>query len=166
VCGSTTTAWRASWAAPPPTRSSFATCHCTSRTRPGRGSSTYRQTISTTGTTWAAPSWGTSRAHMCALGTPGTCARAPRSPASRSGTSYNTSPSVVLSSRAYTSPRSCMPSSRVRPPETSCASSAQPASRLQRAVRHRHQLCLRRGGGGGHLRRQERKARGRHARGG
>jgi hypothetical protein len=33
----------------------------------------------------------------------------------------------------------------------------QPASRLERAVRHRHQLRLWRGGSGGHLRREEGK---------
>jgi hypothetical protein len=57
---------------------------------------------------------GTSRARMCALGTPGTCSCAPRSPASRSGTSYGASPSAALSSRAWLSPRSCTPSSRAR----------------------------------------------------
>jgi hypothetical protein len=38
--------WHASWAEPPPTRSSSATCRCTSRTRPRRGSirgQTHRQ---------------------------------------------------------------------------------------------------------------------------
>jgi hypothetical protein len=34
ACGSTTTAWRASWAEPPVTRSSSATSPCTSPTRP------------------------------------------------------------------------------------------------------------------------------------
>jgi hypothetical protein len=48
----------------------------------------------------------------CALETLGTCGRAPRSLASRSGTSYGASPSVVLSSRASPSPRSCTPSLR------------------------------------------------------
>jgi hypothetical protein len=38
--------------------------------------------------TWSTCSWATSKAHMCALETPGTYAPAPRSPASRSGTSY------------------------------------------------------------------------------
>jgi hypothetical protein len=33
VCGSTTIAWHASWAEPPPMRSSSATCRCTSQTR-------------------------------------------------------------------------------------------------------------------------------------
>jgi hypothetical protein len=35
--------------------------------------------------------------------------RAPRSPASRSGTSYGASPSAARSSRAWPSPRSCTP---------------------------------------------------------
>jgi hypothetical protein len=85
VYGSTTIAWRASWAEPPPTRSSSATYRYTSPTRRGRGSSTCRPVRFTTGTTWSAPSWGTSRARTYALETPGICARAPRSPASRSG---------------------------------------------------------------------------------
>jgi hypothetical protein len=85
VYGSTTIAWHASCAEPPQTRSSSATCRYTSLTRRGRGSSTCRPVRSTTGTTWSAPSWGTSRARMYALGTPGFCAHAPRSPASRSG---------------------------------------------------------------------------------
>jgi hypothetical protein len=41
-----------------------------------------------------------------------------------------------------------------------------PASRLERTVRHCHQLCLRRRGCGSDLRRQERQAHGRRARGG
>jgi hypothetical protein len=53
---------------------------------------------STTGTIWSAPSWGTSRARTCALGTPETYARAPRSPASRSGTSYGAFLSAAWSS--------------------------------------------------------------------
>jgi hypothetical protein len=56
VCGSTTTTWCASWAEPPTTRSSSATCRCTSPTGRGRGSSTCRPTRFTTGTTWSAPS--------------------------------------------------------------------------------------------------------------
>jgi hypothetical protein len=56
--------------------------------------------------------WGTSRARTCTLETPGICARAPRSPASHSGTSYDASPSDARSSRAWPSPRSCTPSSR------------------------------------------------------
>jgi hypothetical protein len=55
--------------------------------------------------------WGTSRARTCALETPRICAHAPRSPASRSGTSYGAFPSTTRSSRAWPSPRSCMPSS-------------------------------------------------------
>jgi hypothetical protein len=48
--GSLTTAWRASWAEPPPMRSSSVTSHCTSPSRRGRGSSTCRPARSTTGT--------------------------------------------------------------------------------------------------------------------
>jgi hypothetical protein len=51
VYGSTTTTWRASWAEPPPTRSSSATCRCTSPTQHGRGSSTCQPARFTTGTT-------------------------------------------------------------------------------------------------------------------
>jgi hypothetical protein len=42
---------------------------------------------------------------------------------SRFGTSYDASPSVVLSSRAWLSSRSCTPSSKARPTGTSCANS-------------------------------------------
>jgi hypothetical protein len=42
VYGSMTTTWHVSWAEPPPTRSSSATCRCTSPTRRERGSSTCR----------------------------------------------------------------------------------------------------------------------------
>jgi hypothetical protein len=42
----------------------------------------------------------------------GICAHAPRSPASRFGTSYGASPSAARSSRVWPSPRSCTPSSR------------------------------------------------------
>jgi hypothetical protein len=73
---------------------------CTSPTRRGRGSSTCRPARSTTGMIWSAPSWGTSRARTCALETLGTYAHAPRSPASRFGTSYGASPSAARSSRA------------------------------------------------------------------
>jgi hypothetical protein len=76
------------------------TCRCTSRTRLGRGSSTCRPVRSITGTIWFVRSWGTSRALTCVSGTPGTYGRAPRSPASCSGTSYGAFPSVVLNSRA------------------------------------------------------------------
>jgi hypothetical protein len=89
ACGSTTTAWHVSWAEPPLTKSPSATCRCTSPTRHKRGLSIYRPARYTTGTIWSAPSLGTSRAHTCALEIRGICARAPRSPASRSETSYD-----------------------------------------------------------------------------
>jgi hypothetical protein len=57
-----------------------------------------RPARSITGMIWPAHSWATSRACTCALGTPGTCAPAPRSPESRSGTSYGASPSAARSS--------------------------------------------------------------------
>jgi hypothetical protein len=66
----------------------------------------------TTGMIWSAPSWGTSSARTCTLETLEICARAPRSPTSRFGTSYSASPSAARSSRAWPSPRSCTPSSR------------------------------------------------------
>jgi hypothetical protein len=118
--GSTTTAWRVSWAGPLPMRLSSVTSPCISPTRRGRGSSTCRPARSTTGMIWSAPSWGTSRARTCALETPGICAHAPRSPASRSGTSYGASPSAAQCSRAWPSPKSCMPSSRAPHAGTSC----------------------------------------------
>jgi hypothetical protein len=49
--GSTTTAWCASWAEPPPMRSSSATCRCTLPTQRRRGSSICRPARYTTGTT-------------------------------------------------------------------------------------------------------------------
>jgi hypothetical protein len=67
VYGSTSTAWHVSWAEPPPTRISSATCRCTSPTRREHGSSTCRPARFITGMIWSAPSWGTSRARTCAL---------------------------------------------------------------------------------------------------
>jgi hypothetical protein len=43
---------------------------------------------------------------------------------------------------------------------------AQPTGQFEQTLRHRHQLCLRRGGSGGDLRREEGQARGRRACGG
>jgi hypothetical protein len=97
---------------------------CTSPTQRGRGSSTCRPARSTTGTTWSARSWEISRARTCALGTPGTCALAPRSPTNRSGTSYDASPSAVRSSQAWHSLKSCPPSSRAPHAGILCASSS------------------------------------------
>jgi hypothetical protein len=51
VYGSTTIAWHASWAEPPPMRSSSATCRYTSPIRCERGSSICRPARSTTGMT-------------------------------------------------------------------------------------------------------------------
>jgi hypothetical protein len=166
VYGSTTTAWHVNWAEPPPTRSSSATCRCTSLTRHGRGSSIYRPARYTTGMIWSAPSWGTSRARTYALEIPGTCACAPRSSASHFWTSYGASPSAARSSRAWPSPRSCTPSSRARPAGTSCASSGAARRSTRTSCSTSPPARLWRGGGGGHLRREEGQARGRRARGG
>jgi hypothetical protein len=58
----------------------------TSAIQPGRGSSTCPPARSTTGMIWSARSWATSRAHMCALGTPGTCVGdSPRGPLKQRG---------------------------------------------------------------------------------
>jgi hypothetical protein len=51
VYGSSTIAWHVSWAKPPPTRSSSATCHCTSPIRHEHGSCICRPARSTTETT-------------------------------------------------------------------------------------------------------------------
>jgi hypothetical protein len=64
----------------------------------------------------------TSRARTCALGTPGTCALATRSPANRSETSYGASQSAVRSSQVWRSPKSCTPSSRAPHAGILCAS--------------------------------------------
>jgi hypothetical protein len=139
---------------------------CTSPTQRGCGSSTYRPARSTTGTIWSAPSWETFRARTCALETPGIYAHAPRSSASRSGTSDDAFPSAARSSeRGPVRDRARLP--RGHHVSGPCVRAwAQPAGRFERAVRHRHQLCLRRRGSGGDIRRQEGQTRGRRARGG
>jgi hypothetical protein len=99
VYGSMIIAWRASWVAP--------TDEVIIRNLPlhladsaRSGSSTCRPVRSTNGTTWFAPLWGTSKAHTWAPRTPKTCGIAPRSPASRFGTSYGASPSTAPSTQA------------------------------------------------------------------
>jgi hypothetical protein len=117
--GSTTTAWHASWAEPPTTSSSSATCRCTSQIGADVAQAPAGQLD---------PQLGRLGPHLRRelagyVGTLGTCVRASRSPASCSGTSYGASPSAVQSSPAWPNPRSCTPSSRVQPAGTSCASS-------------------------------------------
>jgi hypothetical protein len=70
-CGSQTTGWPASWVERTMTTSSSATSPCSSPTHLEPGWSIYLRGRSPTGMTWSKPSPATSRAHTCALGTPG-----------------------------------------------------------------------------------------------
>jgi hypothetical protein len=63
--------WPASWVERTMTTSSSATSPCSSPTLPGPSWSICLLRRSPTGTTWSKPSPATSRAHTCALGTPG-----------------------------------------------------------------------------------------------
>jgi hypothetical protein len=70
-CGSQTTDWPASWVGRTMTTSSSSTFPCSSPTLPEPGWSICPLRRSPTGTTWSKLSLATSRAHTCALGTPG-----------------------------------------------------------------------------------------------
>jgi hypothetical protein len=70
-CGSRTTGWPTSWVERTMTTSSSATSPCSSLTPPEPGWSICLLRRSPTGTTWSKPSPVTSRAHTCALRTPG-----------------------------------------------------------------------------------------------
>jgi hypothetical protein len=70
-CGSRTTGWPASWVERTMTISLSATSPCSFLTPPEPGWSICLLCRSPTGTTWSKPSPETSRAHTCALGTPG-----------------------------------------------------------------------------------------------
>jgi hypothetical protein len=70
-CGLRTTGWPASWVERTMTTSSSATSPYSSPTPPGPGWSNCFLHRSPTGMTWSRPSLETSRAHTCALGTPG-----------------------------------------------------------------------------------------------
>jgi hypothetical protein len=70
-CGSRTTGWPASWVGRTMTTSSSATFPCSSPPPPEPGWSICLLRRSPTRTTWSKPSPTTSRAHTCALGTPG-----------------------------------------------------------------------------------------------
>jgi hypothetical protein len=85
-CGSRTTGWPASWVVRTMTTSSSATYPCSSPTLPEPGWSICLLRRSPTGTTWSKPSPATSRAHTCALGTPGISEAAASSLESPSGT--------------------------------------------------------------------------------
>jgi hypothetical protein len=69
--GSRTTGWPASWVERTMTTSSSATFPCSSPTSPGPGWNICLLRRFPTGTTWSKPLPATSRAHTCALGTPG-----------------------------------------------------------------------------------------------
>jgi hypothetical protein len=85
-CGSWTTGWAASWVGRMTTTSSSATFPCSSPTPPEPGLSICLLRRSPTGTTWSKPSPATSRAHACALGTPGISEAAASSQESPCGT--------------------------------------------------------------------------------
>jgi hypothetical protein len=100
-CGSPIIAWPVSWEARTTTESSFATCPCSCPAPLELGSSTFPSHKSTTGTTWLGSSGETSRAHTCALETPGTSGAADRSRmklcASTFGNSLSSAPSCPTS---------------------------------------------------------------------
>jgi hypothetical protein len=113
-CGSRTTGWPASWVERTMTTSSSATFPCSSPTLPEPGWSICLLCRSPTGTTWSKPSPATSRAHTCALGTPGISEAAASSWESPSGTtsgdfrssapSYPTSPTRMSSACSSPAP--------------------------------------------------------------
>jgi hypothetical protein len=111
-CGSRTTGWPASWVGRTTTTSSSATFPCSSPTLPEPGWSICLLRRSPTGTTWSKPSPATSRAHTCALGTPGISEAAASSRESPCGTtsgdSRSSAPSCPISptrmSSAHSSP--------------------------------------------------------------
>jgi hypothetical protein len=70
-CGSRTTGWPATWVERTMTTSSSATSPCSSPIPLEPSWSTYLRGRTPIGTTWSKPSPATSRAHTCALGTPG-----------------------------------------------------------------------------------------------
>jgi hypothetical protein len=88
-CGSRTTGWPASWVEQTMTTSSSATFPCSSPTLPEPGWSFCLLRRSPTGTTWSKPSPATSRAHTCALGTPGISEAAASNRENPSGTTSN-----------------------------------------------------------------------------
>jgi hypothetical protein len=113
-CGSRTTGWPASWVGRTMTTSSSATFPCSSPTPPEPGWSICLLRRSPTGMTWSKPSPATSRAHMCALGTPGISEAAASSRESPCGTtsgdfrssapSCPTSPTRMSSARSSPAP--------------------------------------------------------------
>jgi hypothetical protein len=109
-CGSRTTGWPASWVERTMTTSSSATSPCSSPTPPEPGWSICLLRRSPTGTTWSKPSPATSRAHTCALGTPGISEAAASSRENpygiTSGDSRSSAPSCPTSPTQMSSARS------------------------------------------------------------
>jgi hypothetical protein len=113
-CGSRTTGWPASWVEWTMTTSSSATSPCSFPTPPEPGWSICLLRRSPTGTTWSKLSPATSRAHTCALGTPGISKAAASSQEDPSGTtsgafrssapSCPTSPTQMSSARSSPAP--------------------------------------------------------------
>jgi hypothetical protein len=113
-CGSRTTGWPASWVERTMTTSSSATSPCSSPTPPEPGWNICLLRRSPTGTTWSKPSPTTSRAHTCALGTPGISEAAASSRKNLCGTtsgdfrssapSCPTSPTQMSSARSSPAP--------------------------------------------------------------
>jgi hypothetical protein len=112
--GSRTTGWPASWVERTMTTSSFATSPCSSPTPLEPGWSICLLRRSPTGTTLSKPSLATSRAHTCALGTPGISEAAASSRENPCGTisgdfrssapSCPTSPTQMSSARSSPAP--------------------------------------------------------------
>jgi len=88
------------------TSSSSATFHCSYQTQREPGSSTFLPLRSTTGATWFESSLGISRAHTCALETPGTLRVVARNQTSLSETSSDASRNNALSCPASATQRS------------------------------------------------------------
>jgi hypothetical protein len=109
-CGSRTIGWPASWVGRTMTTSSSATFPCSSPTSPEPGWSIYLLRRSPTGMTWSKPSPATSRAHTCALGTPGISEAAASSRESPYGTTsgdfQSSAPSCPTSQTRMSSARS------------------------------------------------------------
>jgi hypothetical protein len=112
--GLRTTGWPASWVARTMTTSSSATFPYSSPMLPEPGWSICLLRRSPTGTTWSKPSTTTSKAHTCALGTPGISEAAASSWENPSRTtsddfrssapSYPTSPNRMSSARSSPAP--------------------------------------------------------------
>jgi hypothetical protein len=96
-CGSRTTGWPASWVERTMTTSSSTTSPCSSPTPLEPSWSICLLRRSPTGTTWSKPSPATSRAHMCALGTPGISEAAASSQENPCGTTSGDFRSSALS---------------------------------------------------------------------